>query len=115
MKRFALVILLLSCVCNALERQPNADYRVRREKLAAKLNGGIALVFADNENLAGDAIWGFHQGENFYYLSGWAEPAAAVLIVGAADAQPAAANQPARPARAYTEVLFLPARHLTPE
>src|SRR5947209_7960286 len=60
MKRFAVIFLMFSCACFGVERQSNADYRARREKLAVKLNGGIALVFADNEAIAGDNIWGFH-------------------------------------------------------
>ncbi len=75
----------------------------------------MALIFADNENLAGDAIWGFHQGENFYYLTGWAEPGAAILIIGPSPAQPATGGLPPRPEQPYTEILFLPMRNKVQE
>src|SRR6185436_14159202 len=57
------------------ERQPNADYRVRRDKLAAKLNGGVAVLFAAMEGERG-----FRQDNDFYYLTGWTEPGAALVI-----------------------------------
>lgn len=93
---------------NALERQPGADYRARREALAAKA-GGVVVLFAPLENAAGDAIYGFRQEDNFFYLSGVTEPGAALLIASAEEALNSA------PARAYTEILFLPARNLTQE
>ena len=111
MRKFVLALLLFFLCSTAfgIDRQSNADYRARRERLAAALNGGAALVFAGDEASTGDAIWGFHQSENFYYLTGWPEPGAAVLIVGA---QSAAENHPARE---YSETLFLPARNMVQE
>ena len=107
-KLFALLLLFTSFGA-ALDRQPNADYRARREHLAKLTNGGAVVMFADTENEAGNAIWGFHQGENFYYLTGLAEPGSALLIVSAAEATAD------RPARAYSETLFMPARNLVQE
>jgi Xaa-Pro aminopeptidase len=115
MRRLTILLLILCTAAAALERQSNADYRSRREKLAAQLNGGVALIFADTEGSTGNAIWGFHQGENFYYLTGWAEPGAAVLIVAPADARPAQGATPARAAHEYQEILFLPARNKVQE
>ncbi len=114
-KVLPVALLLAASVCPGLERQANAAYRARREKLAQKLNGGVALLFGETEASTGDAIWGFHQSENFYYLTGWAEPGAAVVVVGAAEARPAEAGQPERPGRQYAEILFLPARNRTQE
>jgi Xaa-Pro aminopeptidase len=103
-KLFALLLLFTSFGA-ALDRQPNADYRARRERLAKLTNGGVVVMFADTENETGNAIWGFHQGENFYYLTGLAEPGSALLIVSAAEATDD------RPARPYSETLFMPARN----
>jgi Xaa-Pro aminopeptidase len=99
--------LLLSCLSllfacslgNALDRQPNADYHARREALAKKA-GGVVVLFAPLE--VGDAVYGFRQDDNFYYLSGLTDPGAAVLIAPAVEAKDDV------PARAYTEILFLP-------
>ena len=92
----------------ALDRQPNADYHARREGLARKA-GGVIVLFAPMEASTGDAIYGFRQEDNFFYLSGLTEPGAALLIAAATEAK----NDP--PARPYTEILFLPPRNLIQE
>jgi len=43
-------LCLLALPVLGRERQANADYHARREKLAAKLNGGVALLFAPPED-----------------------------------------------------------------
>ena len=100
-------ILLVCLPALAFERQPGSDYHARREKLAAKLDGGVALLFAPPES--GDEIYGYHADNNFYYLTGWPEPGAAVLIAAAREAKD---DTPARP---YTEILFLPSRNYSQE
>jgi len=86
-------ILYLAILCfaalqslTALERQPTADYHARREKLAAKLEGGFALVFAPPEAEGPNDLYGYRPDDNFYYLTGWTEPGAALLIAPAAEA-----------------------------
>ncbi len=108
-------ILLFSSGALALERQSNADYRARREKLGKAADGGAVLLFAGSEAFAGDAVYTFQQEKNFYYLTGWPEPGAALLIVGARPVRPATGAQPEQPARPYAEMLFLPARNLVQE
>ena len=112
MKRTLAFVLLLSCFSFALERQPNADYRARREALAKKAQNGLVLVFAATEASAGDAVNGFRQNDDFYYLAGLTIPGAAVLIAPAVDpSSPMFAQAPPemRPAaRAYAELLLLP-------
>jgi Xaa-Pro aminopeptidase len=108
-RKLAVALLLLSTFAVARERQPNADYHARREKLAAAANGGVVVLFADVEAEGPNDLYGFRQGDDFYYLSGWAEPGAALLI---APATAATATSPARP---YTEILYLPAHNLTQE
>ena len=103
----ASLILLFCRSAIALERQPASDYHTRREKLAAKLNGGVALLFAPPES--GDEIYGYRPDNNFYYLTGWPEPGAAILIAGAQEAKDYT------PARPYTEILFLPSRNYSQE
>jgi len=113
MRRLLICLLLSSVFCClpalSLERQPNADYRARRDALAKKLNGGVALIFADMEGEGANGLHGFRQSDNFYYLTGWAEPGAAVLVASAREAK---GDQPARPA---TEILFLPQRDMVSE
>jgi Xaa-Pro aminopeptidase len=105
------VLLLTLCLCTigaqALERQPTAIYHARREALAKKLNGGIAILFAANEPAL--EYQEYRQDEDFYYLTGWNEPGAALLIQSAADAHDQV------PARPYREVMLLPIRNLRME
>ena len=91
----------------ALEHQPSADYRARRVHLAEKLNGGVAVLFAAEESQLD--FMPYRQDPDFYYLTGWNEPGAALLIESAAPAQGS------RPAREYREILFLPTRNLRME
>jgi Xaa-Pro aminopeptidase len=88
-------------LAHSLEKQPVEAYRARRVALAQKLNGGVAVLFAGEEPLLD--FMPYRQDADFYYLTGWNEPGAALMIV--ADAPRAA--QP----RAYREVLFLPTRN----
>jgi Xaa-Pro aminopeptidase len=99
-------ILAFALSGSALDRQPAADYHARREALAKKA-GGVVLLFAPLEGR--DSVYAFRQDDNFYYLSGITVPAAALLIAPAADVQGDS------PARAYTEILFLPPRNLRME
>lgn len=90
---------------HALEKQPAATYHARRVALAEKLHDGAAILFAGEEPLLD--FMPYRQDEDFYYLTGWSEPGAALLILPAAPE--------ASPARAYREVLFLPSRNLRME
>jgi Xaa-Pro aminopeptidase len=109
MRKFLFFTLMLLQTGWALDRQPNADYHARREALAAKTNGGAVLLFASMEESGPNAVYGYRPDNNFFYLSGWSEPGAALLLVPAADAK---GDAPKRP---YTEILFLPAHNLVQE
>ena len=98
MRKVLLVCLLLSQLTWALDRQSNSDFRMRRQSLASKANGGMILLFASNEAEGPNDLYGYRPDDNFFYLSGWSEPGAALLIVGSADPKD----------HSYTEILFLP-------
>src|SRR6202162_1105910 len=98
MRKVLLVFFLLFQLTWALDRQPNSDFRLRRQSLASKANGGVVLVFASNEAEGPNDLYGYRPDDNFFYLSGWSEPGAALLIVGGANSND----------HAYTEILFLP-------
>jgi Xaa-Pro aminopeptidase len=97
--------LLLSQLTWALDRQPNSDFRLRRQSLASKANGGAVLLFASNEAEGPNDLYGYRPDDNFFYLSGWSEPGAALLIVGAANSAE----------HSYTEILFLPGHNPSQE
>lgn len=92
-----------------MERQPNSAYHARREALAKKTSGGAVVLFAPTEEAGQNAVYGFHQEDNFYYLTGLPEPGGALLIMPATEATATAAARP------YTEILFLPGRNVTQE
>jgi Xaa-Pro aminopeptidase len=110
----ALVLLLTSFVLpglQALEKQTAGDYHARRVALGTALHGGVAILFAAPEPVLD--FDPYRQDSDFYYLTGWNEPGAALLIVGPA-------NEPERPGQAahsreYKEILFLPTRNLRTE
>jgi Xaa-Pro aminopeptidase len=101
-----LLCILLCCAGNslALERQATSVYHARREALAKKLNGGIAILFAANEPSL--EYQDYRQDEDFYYLTGWNEPGAALFIQAATE------PHDQLPARPYREIILLPIRNL---
>jgi Xaa-Pro aminopeptidase len=100
MRRFLLALLVFAGLAvSATERQDNADYKARRVALARLMNGGTLLLFAPTESDGPNNLYGFRQEDNFYYLTGWAEPGAAVLI----------SSNP------YSEVFFLADHNLVQE
>jgi len=98
MRKVLLFFFVLSQLAWALDRQPGTDFRLRRQSLASKANGGAVLLFASNEAEGPNDLYGYRPEDNFFYLSGWSEPGAALLIVGGANSQD----------HSYTEILFLP-------
>jgi len=109
-RQFLLPFLLLALIpARAFDRQPNADYRARRVALSRKANGGVVVLFAAVEAEGPNALYGFRQDNNFYYLTGLNEPGAAVLIA------PEIVSEGEKPSRPYTEILFLPGRNYSQE
>jgi Xaa-Pro aminopeptidase len=111
MKPLRVLAVALLVLCSALpalrafEKQPSSAYHARRMALGAKLQGGVAVLFAAEESALD--FMPYRQDSDFYYLTGWTEPGAALLIVGDAPQ----ATSP----RSYKEILFLPARNLRME
>ena len=114
--RFVLGVLL-ACVAGAvygagLEKQPASDYHARRAALASKLNGGAALIFSADEPAMNYLSW--RQDEDFYYLTGWNEPGAALLVEAAVESPKSKEGQESGPAPSpepYREILFVRARN----
>ena len=103
--RFAfgmLAVLALASLAHALEKQPVSAYHARREALAARLQGGVAVLFAAPEPVLD--FMPYRQDSDFYYLTGWNEPGAALMVVGQGGES-----------QHYKEILFLPTRNLRTE
>jgi Xaa-Pro aminopeptidase len=71
-----------------------AGYQHRREELRKALKNGITVLFGGSAHDSSDIRSGFFQEPNFYYLTGWMEPGAILLL---------APNAP-------REILFVPRR-----
>ncbi|HEX4758033.1 MAG TPA: Xaa-Pro aminopeptidase [Terracidiphilus sp.] len=111
MKCFRVLALLLLAASiaapalRALEKQPASIYHARRVAAAAKLHSGVAVLFAAEEPLLD--FMPYRQDSDFYYLTGWTEPGAALLVIADAPQAPSP--------RTYKEILFLPTRDLRME
>lgn len=77
-----------------------AEYQARRKKLAQKLpEDSIAIIpAADESPRNGDAHYRFRQDSNFYYLTGFDEPNALLLISSGAECKSILFNRPRNPA-----------------
>ena len=73
------------------------EFHARREALAKALPDGVVVLYGQSEREDADLRNGFYQDSNFFYLTGWKAPGAALLI------------EPRR------EILFLPKHDPTRE
>jgi Xaa-Pro aminopeptidase len=101
------VLLIAVQVAFALDSVPAAEYRQRRVRLAAKLHGGSAVIFAAHEPPL--EYQDYRQDEDFFYLTGSSEPGGALLLIGDGPATTTRLGTVV-PAHSYREVLFLPMR-----
>ena len=81
--------------------QPKEEYQDRRAKLRAQVDGPVVL-FGYTSRQEGGEVAVFFQDENFYYLTGYNEPDAALLLI------PDLPN--GGKAEGATEILYLPPR-----
>src|SRR5438105_1385569 len=79
MRRILLAAMLGLCVATAVAVPaiPPSEYRARRAALRKDLDG-TTVLFGKTE--ASDDYYGFIQEPNFYYLTGWSEPGAILLV-----------------------------------
>jgi Xaa-Pro aminopeptidase len=94
---------LLYLFCALLAARPSLaapgpeEYRARRAELSQKLQNGVLVLFGHTEKGEENIRTGFFQESNFYYLTGWQEPGAMLLVTPPQDDKPYA-------------ILFLPRR-----
>ena len=88
-------LVLFSVSASAVENIQPSEYRQRRAKVREHLakEKGVLVLYGSNEDERGDLRSRYFQEANFYYLTGWAEPGASLLLT------------------ATDEFLFLPARN----
>ena len=101
-RRFSLLLLLAVCAASGmrlagLEPEPLHLYRPRRAQLMKSVPDGVVLLFG-NEVFEELEYLPFRQSNEFYYLTGWGEPNAALLLLPPGDPD----------GRKGREILFLP-------
>jgi Xaa-Pro aminopeptidase len=72
------------------------EFRTRRDAVAREMHDGVLVLFGATDNGEDNIRTGFFQEPNFYYLTGWQEPGA-ILLLTPSDEKPYA-------------VLFIPRR-----
>ena len=84
------------------------QYRARRSDLRKSLDDGVTVLFGHREEDE-DLRTGFFQESNFYYLTGWQEPGAILLLAPL----PEDSHAPGYAAKSKLprEILFLPERN----
>jgi Xaa-Pro aminopeptidase len=97
----ALALLFVAVLVQARFPQPAAEYQGRRAKLRAEADGPVVLFGYTSRNDAGEVAV-FFQDEDFYYLTGYSEPDAALVLI------PDSAS--AKSSGAPSEILYLPPR-----
>jgi len=62
---------------------PNSEYRERRERFMGEIGKEAAAVFfsASEKNRNGDDDYSYRQDDNFYYLTGFNEPNAILVLI----------------------------------
>ena len=79
-------LLLFAITVSALVAEiPLAEYRARRAALREKLGPAVMVVFGKTEAEGHEDRDGFFQEPNFYYLTGWNEPGAALMLTPEGD------------------------------
>src|ERR1700689_2037842 len=110
-RQVGLMLLAVGCACCVVQarfRQPSEEYAARRAKLRASVDGPIVIFgYTGHEDASEVAL--FFQEPNFYYLTGFSEPGAALLLLP--DATPDQTEGGKSADTGPREILFLPARN----
>jgi Xaa-Pro aminopeptidase len=79
---FVISLILAALPAAAREREALSAFHERRLRLVRETGGnGIVILFGYREQDIGVATTPFRQNENFYYLTGWNEPDAMLMLV----------------------------------
>lgn len=79
----ALLLTVLTIPLIAIEKEPLTEYASRRARVAAEIKGSALILYGNPDS----DLMKFKQEENFYYLTGFNEPDA-VLVIDATEDQP---------------------------
>lgn len=95
-------ILAAASIARAWEREPLSVFHERRARLMQKAGGdGVIVLFGFDEADVAATVTPFRQNEEFYYLTGWNEPGAIMLLIPKPHA-------PGTTAELAQEILYIP-------
>lgn len=83
--RLLTAFTVLGPIFAAAPNIPLTEYGARREALRKVVGDSVVVLFGNTENSAGDARDGFFQEPNFYYLTGWNQPGAMLVLTPTRD------------------------------
>ena len=102
-------ILGLARAAGAWEREPLSVFHQRRERLIRDTGGdGVIVLYGYSEADVAASVTSFRQNEEFYYLTGWNEPEAIMLLAPKAHASGA---EP----QLGEEILYIPSHNRSEE
>jgi Xaa-Pro aminopeptidase len=109
-RRFLLTLALVVAAiagsvltARAWEREPLSAFHERRARLVRETGGdGVIVLFGYDEEDVAASVTPFRQNEEFYYLTGWNEPGAIMLLIPKLHA-------PGGPPELGEEILYIPA------
>ncbi len=84
LRALAAIALLLSPAL-AAEKISLDEYRGRRVELQKANGDAVTILFGRSEKDGGDLRSGFFQEANFYYLTGWTEPGAILVLTSSSE------------------------------
>jgi Xaa-Pro aminopeptidase len=118
MQRTLIQVVLFFSIClswaglpaAAWERETLSAFHERRVRLVQETGGtGVIVLFGYREQDIGVATTPFRQNENFYYLTGWNEPDAMLMLV------PKAGKAAGGNVEIEKEILFIPPHDFSQE
>jgi Xaa-Pro aminopeptidase len=111
---FVLLLVLDAMPLLAWEKEPLDVYHGRRVSLMDRVKNGVIVVFGNKEGeMADPDLAVFRQEDDFYYLTGWNEPGAILMLLPKGRQNIATAMFPSE--QVNREILFLPTRNVSRE
>jgi Xaa-Pro aminopeptidase len=84
------------------------DYHDRRARLVRETGDGLIVLFGYNDADVAASTTQFRQNENFYYLTGWNQPNAVMLVVPRVAKNHTTSSTGTPAAEIEKEILFIP-------
>jgi Xaa-Pro aminopeptidase len=108
---FAAVLWVAALPGAAWDKGNLGDYHDRRARLVQETGDGLVVLLGYDEQDVAASTTQFRQNENFYYLTGWNQPNAALLLIP----KPAKTSGAAQPPQMEREILFIPPHNYAQE